>query len=86
LWDGSYVELISECKKSGAWFATAGQTVEWFRQRRETGFEDGGRSVKIRAAKCGGKNLPGLRVRVHASGGKFSEQELRDGMEVSLAN
>jgi hypothetical protein len=85
LWDGSYVELISECKKNGAWFATAGQAVEWFRARRETGFESNGRSVKIRAGKCGGKNLPGQRMRIHTSAGTFSEQEVRDGMEVNLA-
>ncbi len=85
LWDGSYGELISECKKSGAWFATAGQTVEWFRQRRETGFECSGRSVKIRARKSSADNLPGQRVRIHTAAEKFSEQELCDGMEVSLA-
>ncbi len=85
LWDGSYSELIAECKRNGAWFATTGQAVEWFRQRRETLFECSVSSVKIRAAKCSENKLPNLRVRVHASEGKFADQELRDGMEVSLA-
>jgi hypothetical protein len=86
LWDGSYVSVIAECEKNGAWFATAGQTVEWFRSRRETGFECSGRSVKIRAGKYGEKKLPGQRMRIYTSAGQFSEQELRDGVEVGLAN
>ena len=85
LWDGSYVQLIAQCKKNGAWFATAGQAVEWFRQRRAAGFECGVRSVKIRAGTFPGKKLPGQRVRVHFAVENFSDQELRDGMEVSLA-
>jgi hypothetical protein len=85
LWDGSYTELISACKESGAWFATAGQAVEWFRQRREVTFEGHAQGTKIRTATSGGKNLPGLRVRVHTSAAKFAEQTLRDGMEISLS-
>ena len=85
LWDGSYGELISECKKSGAWFATAGQAVDWFRQRREVSFDCSANGTRIRTATGGGKFLPGLRVRVHAAGGKFADEDLRDGMEISLA-
>ncbi len=83
LWDGSYKALIGECKKSGAWFATAGQAVDWFRARREIRFENGG--SKVRAANSGATNLPAFRVRVHASAEKFADRELRDGMEVALA-
>ena len=83
LWDGSYKALIGECKKAGAWFATAGQAVDWFRARREISFENGGSTV--RAGSSSATNLPALRVRVHASAGKFADRELHDGMEVALA-
>ena len=39
LWDQSYRELLSELKTKGAWFATAGQVVSWFRKRRAAQFE-----------------------------------------------
>ena len=85
LWDGSYTELISECKKNGAWFATAGQAVAWFRQRRDVAFDRGANGIKIRTATGVDKNLPGLRVRVHATGDKFLDQTVRDDMEISLS-
>ena len=34
LWDGFYLKLLGELKSRGAWFATAAQTVSWFRNRR----------------------------------------------------
>jgi hypothetical protein len=34
LWKTCYSELLQELKDHGAWFATASQTVEWFRKRR----------------------------------------------------
>jgi hypothetical protein len=83
LWDGSYVALIGEFKKSGAWFATAGQAVDWFRARRGSNFENGG--SRIRTGNVGTGNLPALRLRVHASAGMFSDRELQDGMEVALS-
>jgi hypothetical protein len=83
LWDGSYVALIDGCKKSGAWFATAGQAVDWFRARRGINFEDGG--AMVRAGNFGTKGIPALRVRVHASAEKFADRELCDGMEVAAA-
>jgi peptidoglycan/xylan/chitin deacetylase (PgdA/CDA1 family) len=40
-WDAFYVELIQELRNRGAWFATASQTVAWFRKRRAAVLEDG---------------------------------------------
>lgn len=85
LWGDSYVSLIAECQKAGAWFATAGQAVTWFRTRRESNFTEANGALKIRAGISGDTNLPALRVRVHASTGKFSDQELRGGAELVLA-
>ena len=86
LWDGSYVSLIDECKKSGAWFATTGQAVDWFRARREIYFENANGGVKIRAEKCDSKNLHAFRVRIYSAAETFADKNLSDGMEVALAN
>ena len=40
-WDDFYADLVRELKNQGAWFATAAQTVGWFRKRRAASFEDG---------------------------------------------
>ena len=83
LWDGSYLALIAGCKKSGAWFATAGQAVDWFRARRGINFENGG--SRVRTGNSGTRGLPAFRVRVHASAEKFADRELHDGMEAAPA-
>ena len=44
LWDGFYLKLLRELKSRGAWFATAAQTVSWFRKRR---------SAVVEASACG---------------------------------
>ena len=67
-WDSSYRELIEQMKSRGAWFATAGQAVSWFRKRRSAVFESeqiapGG--VRARVAGYFGENIPGLRLRTH---------------------
>ena len=68
LWTGFYLKLLRELKSRGAWFATAAQTVSWFRKRRsavmEAGSVDGGK-IRIKASVTSDSELPGLRVRVH---------------------
>ena len=39
LWDATYRELLESLTNRGAWFATASQTVAWFRKRRAVVFE-----------------------------------------------
>jgi hypothetical protein len=39
LWDRFYVRLLDELRTRNAWLATAGQAVDWFRQRRAVCFE-----------------------------------------------
>jgi hypothetical protein len=68
LWGGCYRELIQDLKTRGAWFATAGQAVSWFRKRRSAGF--GTDSIESSGVRAGvavdeGDNLPGLRMRNH---------------------
>ena len=68
LWEGFYLKLLRELKRRGAWFATAAQTVSWFRRRRsamvEAALVEEGR-IKIKASVKSDSKLPGLRVRVH---------------------
>lgn len=69
LWGGAYVDLMEDLGKRGAWFATAAQTVAWFRKRRSASIDhvswnsDG--TVRIRASAGGSDSLPGLRIRIH---------------------
>jgi len=68
LWGNSYLRLINELKHRGAWFATAAETVAWFRKRRSATFNAsscGSGSLHIDPALAG-LTLPALRLRVHA--------------------
>ena len=77
LWDGFYLKLLRELKRRGAWFATAAQTVSWFRRRRSAVVEsapvDGGK-IRIKASVGPDDKLPGLRVRVHKPGTRKSAE------------
>lgn len=64
LWGECYRDLIDDLQSRGAWFATAGQAVSWFRKRRSAAFEmDSFGRVKV--AFHQGDHVPGLRLRVH---------------------
>jgi len=70
LWGGCYRDLIREMKSQGAWFATAGQAISWFRKRRSAAF--GTDLMKPAAAQAKvtvdyGEDLPSLRLRIHKS-------------------
>jgi len=68
LWGSCYRELIQDLKNRGAWFATAGQAVSWFRLRRSVEFEEdpacpNSVRAKISSKYCNG--LPGLHMRIY---------------------
>lgn len=68
LWGNLYLDLLQDLKKGGAWFATAGQAVSWFRKRRAASFEmesvePGATSVRVAVNHA--DKLPGLRLRIH---------------------
>jgi hypothetical protein len=68
LWDTSYRDLVQDLKSRGAWFATAGEAVSWFRKRRSVVFEtDCKEPYGVRAKATAGYDdgLPGLRLRIH---------------------
>jgi len=71
LWGGSYADLIQGLKDRGAWFATAGQAVAWFRKRRSAEFVTDPAdpvAVSAKVAPSFGNGLPGLRLRIHKPG------------------
>jgi len=68
LWGSCYRELIDDLKSRGAWFATAGQAVAWFRKRRSVNFEESvtyPRSVRAKMSANCTADLPGLRMRIY---------------------
>ncbi|HWF91630.1 MAG TPA: hypothetical protein VN684_05055 [Terriglobales bacterium] len=76
LWREFYVHVMNELQEKGAWFATANDTVSWFRQRRMANFENLTRQmgparedIEIETVK----GLPGLRIQVHHSRKRFAD-------------
>jgi hypothetical protein len=72
LWADAYVTLLHDLRARTPWFATAAQTVSWFRKRRATSFanitRDGG-SIRVQpATHQTTANVPPLTVRVYNGG------------------
>jgi hypothetical protein len=86
LWGRRYQELLAEVEKDArAWFATAGEAVDWFRWRRSIRFGDEVPGKVRIAASAPRTGVPAARISVHrpASGGGASVEELRfDGENV----
>jgi hypothetical protein len=76
LWDRPYIDLIANLRSRGAWFATAGDAVAWFRMRRSARFETAGLSqdgdpqvtVTFPDLRSEPRNLPGVTLRTHKAG------------------
>jgi hypothetical protein len=69
LWGDFYQKMLAELQTHAPWFATAAQTVAWFRMRRSACFESvawesGAAKVRCRLTALD-TTLPGLRIRVH---------------------
>src|ERR1039458_7589530 len=54
-WGDFYVRLVREIKAQNPWFASAGQAVSWFRQRRGVVFERLGAGDVVGRAMAGAK-------------------------------
>jgi peptidoglycan/xylan/chitin deacetylase (PgdA/CDA1 family) len=68
LWGGCYGDLVQALKDRGAWFATAGEAVSWFRKRRSAEFPSsctGPGEGHVRPATGESDGLPGLQLRIH---------------------
>lgn len=72
LWGDFYADLLDELRQRGAWLATAGQAVDWFRQRRSISFERcqvDGDTLHVALHANGASTGVGLALRVHRPGG-----------------
>jgi len=83
LWGDFYATLLNNLRGRKPWFATAAQTVSWFRNRRQTSFDNvtlAGGNIRVQPAnnRPTGDTANGqaLVVRVYNRGG--STRELRD--------
>jgi hypothetical protein len=69
LWGDAYISLLGDLRARMPWFATASQTVSWFRKRRAASFvrvTQDDSSVQVRTAKEPGVTaLPPLTLRVY---------------------
>jgi hypothetical protein len=69
-WGEVYVDLIALLKQSKPWFATARETVEWFRARRSVLFErrmSAGNKEEL-VAVCGNTPSRAFTIKVHRPG------------------
>ena len=71
LWADAYVTLLRDLRTRTPWFATAAQTVAWFRKRRATSFVNGTQqsgSIRVHpATDPTATGLPPLTLRVYNS-------------------
>ena len=72
LWGDAYVTLLRDLRARTPWFATAAQTVSWFRKRRTTSFArvtQDGENIRVQPAiDQSAADLPPLTVRVYNGG------------------
>lgn len=67
-WGDFYKKLVAALRERNAWFATAGQAVDWFQKRRDVRFEeceaeDSSSGIRLR---CHGEKIqPPLTIRLH---------------------
>lgn len=81
LWDQFYIDMIKYLKNRRVWFGTAGEIVDWFRQRRRVEFvESRARDGKIylKLKTNGQVHEPGFMLRVH-----FPQKEEYGGPRIS---
>ena len=69
LWIAPYRKLLDDLRSRNAWFATASETVSWFKKRRSARIDNityNGNTVRTRVSINEGDNsLPALNLRVH---------------------
>jgi peptidoglycan/xylan/chitin deacetylase (PgdA/CDA1 family) len=64
-WGDFYINAVQELRSKGAWFATAAETVSWFRARRSTTLDEANCEPHTLPVEHAGRNLPELQVIVH---------------------
>jgi hypothetical protein len=91
LWGEFYLWLLDEFKRQGAWFATAGEAVAWFRKRRGVSFLEvtwAGNQLRVRTSIVEAGPGPALRLRVHRplTAGSAASDEAPSFVEVPLTS
>lgn len=75
-WDDFYIELLRILKEKNAWFATAGQAVNWFNKRRSIKFNDisySGEKVYIKFDSNHDETTGEFSIRFHYPQGSLRE-------------
>jgi hypothetical protein len=100
LWGDAYVTLLRDLRARTPWFATATQTVSWFRKRRATSFvsvTQGDGSIRVQpATDRTAADVPPLTVRVynrdtskgkpgHPAGAAFEDFTIDDSDQILIA-
>ena len=77
-WGDFYVRLVRTLRSTNAWFGTAGQTVSWFRKRREVRFDriEDARGSHVHLRYDGAVIQPPLRIIVHRPSGQESATDI----------
>lgn len=90
LWGDFYRELLHEIQTRETWFATAAETVAWFRLRRSAeiqAVQTDSRSVTVRSRfTILDTTLPGLRIRLHKPHILILGESLASGAEVGFVD
>jgi hypothetical protein len=84
LWGEAYQTLLDDLRLRKPWFATAAQSVSWFRQRRTASFshiQHEGATVQVRLTSARtAPDVPPLTLRIYNRGAvAFSEDKSRAG-------
>jgi peptidoglycan/xylan/chitin deacetylase (PgdA/CDA1 family) len=92
LWVAPYRKLLDDLKSRGAWFATAAESVSWFKKRRSARIENvayNGNTVRARVSVNQDKSgLPGLNLRIHTPARRdrpFVDVSVERSTEVEIA-
>ena len=88
LWNKCYIRLLADLKARGAWFATAGQAVAWFRSRRAVvmGPTDAGSDSAAHHEVIDPDDirLPGLQMRTYSGQSGTGRPESRSFVDAPL--
>jgi hypothetical protein len=85
LWNRSYASLRLQIERSGAaWFATAGQAVDWYRWRRSIQFKQDGRSSAVTlVAPMRDPSMPAAVLKIHGAGQPTTEDRFDGGTTIA---
>jgi hypothetical protein len=86
LWNRSYASLRRQIERSGrVWFATGGQTVDWYRWRRSIRFSRDGRSLAVSVvAPIRDPSMPAAVLKIYGAGLPSTEDRFDGGATIAF--